>query len=532
MSLSDLPEFDELFVVSDLHFGGVPGTQIFKEGPRLAQTIRRLAALPSERVALVLAGDVVDFLAAPDVQNAAAARYLDTRAPIRELDRIRADPAFSPVFDALKAFVATAGRRLVIILGNHDVELALPQSRRWLLETLAPDDITAQGRIELALDGWGWSARVGGKRVLVVHGNEVDDWNVVDHKALLDVNRALMRGLPPPEWKPNAGTKLVIDLMNRVKRNYPMVDLVKPENAAAVPIVAALDPGANVDLMAFLRTMGVRTRDKVRLAAGFLGEEQGDQQEQDRPLTDAELFDLYLAPVLQAPVPGSTSAEANAGSTSPGGSAGPRASGGRPLDPQQAAVAEMLWKAKKTADAGADPRDLSGEGMLGAWDRVRDFFSAGKPGSELMRKALAKWWLKDDATFEIDTVDQTYEDLDRIVGAEVDFLIAGHTHLHRALERKRARGRYYFNSGTWIRLIQLTRSTLEDPDKFATVWEAFSQPTIQALDDIPGLVLRTTTVVGIHDGSHDNGGRAYGQLYIAQDDGSLADVANSRFPRP
>ena len=41
------------------------------------------------------------------------------------------------------------------------------------------------------------------------------------------------------------------------------------------------------------------------------------------------------------------------------------------------------------------------------------------------------------------------------IAPEVDFVVAGHTHLARSLPRKKGEG-FYFNSGTWIRLIRLT----------------------------------------------------------------------------
>ena len=39
--------------------------------------------------------------------------------------------------------------------------------------------------------------------------------------------------LEPSEWGPNAGTKMVKDVMNEVKRRYAWIDLLKPETQAA-----------------------------------------------------------------------------------------------------------------------------------------------------------------------------------------------------------------------------------------------------------------------------------------------------------
>ena len=61
----NIPRFDELYSVSDLHMGGAePGSQIFNSGPELAGLIEFLRAKPG-MVALVINGDMVDFLAEP-----------------------------------------------------------------------------------------------------------------------------------------------------------------------------------------------------------------------------------------------------------------------------------------------------------------------------------------------------------------------------------------------------------------------------------------------------------------------------------
>ena len=65
--MPELPDFDDLYVVSDLHMGGLPGFQILRETARLAGFIRRLATqTPERRLALVLNGDVIDTLAEDD----------------------------------------------------------------------------------------------------------------------------------------------------------------------------------------------------------------------------------------------------------------------------------------------------------------------------------------------------------------------------------------------------------------------------------------------------------------------------------
>src|SRR5262249_33820001 len=83
--------------------------------------------------------------------------------------------------------------------------------------------------------------------------------------------------------------------------------------------------------------------------------------------------------------------------------------------------------------------------QLGFWSATRDFVT-GKPKHEVLREALEH--LDHDRSFDPESPDDTFRDLDAMVGAEIDLLLAGHTHLERSLPRSRGRG-HYFNSGTW-----------------------------------------------------------------------------------
>src|SRR4051812_28981967 len=160
---------DEAYVVSDLHLGGAAPFQIFREGPALAALIDGLGRKGAGmRCALVINGDFVDFLAERP------ARHFDAEGAVAKLRRIASDPAFAPVFDALRAFVGAPGRVLAITLGNHDVELALPWVRQALQDLLCGGDEARAGRLAWSLDGEGVLLRIGsgaGPRVLCVHGN-------------------------------------------------------------------------------------------------------------------------------------------------------------------------------------------------------------------------------------------------------------------------------------------------------------------------------------------------------------------------
>jgi UDP-2,3-diacylglucosamine pyrophosphatase LpxH len=458
-----MEQLDQVHVISDLHLGGEPGHQIFDQGALLGGVIDHLRArAPGKRVALVLNGDIVDFLAAP------GASYLDPTGAVDKLEAILVDPAFQPVFQALARFVRAEGRTLVLGLGNHDVELALPEVAERLLQEICGDDAAARGRARLATDGTGYACRVGGKRALCVHGNDVDPWNIVDHTALRRVIQALKLGREPPAWEPNAGTRLVIDIVNGLKRSFPVVDLIKPETRPVLSILLALEPSQLGAARRFARGAARLLVDDVRVGRGFLGArapvEPGEPGAPALPQSDDAALAMLLQPNPKAATPARRGAD-------------------------------LLAEVERLYEEGRDPLDLSSEdGKLG-WGRLTWDVILGREPLRELRESLAQW-LKEDKTFAVDTKDRTFERLDAMVGADVDYLIAGHTHLARALPRREGKG-FYFNTGTWIRLIQLTEAMLRDDASFSPVFAALRRRTLAALDAEPGLVRRHPTMVSI-----------------------------------
>ena len=115
------------------------------------------------------------------------------------------------------------------------------------------------------------------------------------------------------------------------------------------------------------------------------------------------------------------------------------------------------------------------------------------------------------------------------IGGEIDFVIAGHTHLERALRRRKGRG-WYFNSGTWVRLIRLEKDVLKDKDRFRAVFGAFQAGSMATLDGFAGLVLRRLTVVAIWS----DGAGTHGELRrvgLSPAGPLVSPVANSQFTR-
>jgi len=481
-----LPTFDELHVISDLHLGGEEGFQIFNAGAEAQWLIDRLATeSPDRKIALLINGDLVDFLAERPAQ------YFDPGNAVTKLNRIARDRSFEPVWQALKRFTQKKNRWLIINLGNHDVELALPWVRSCLLDVLAGAGEAARGRVVLSFDGAGFLCKVGNATILCVHGNEVDDWNVTDHETIRRIGRDIVHGCPVESWIPNAGTQMVIDVMNGLKHQFPFIDLLKPEAQGVVPTLMALAPDQRDRLLAVAGTARRLVWDKIKRSAGLLGAEAAG------------------------------------------------AAGGLPARSVSAAVfasdsrdhAEILLReAEERMRRDVEPISLvAGDTQgtyLGGFTALKKLFQ-GQSTSEVLREALEE--LREDRSFEPQTEDDTYKSLDQQMGAEIHFLVAGHTHLERALRRKKGQG-FYFNTGTWVRLIRLEGRVLESEETFKEVFEAFKKGTMDALDSLPGLILRRLTVASFRIDS----GKTRGELrHVEMEAGSLTlkEVPASQFIR-
>jgi UDP-2,3-diacylglucosamine pyrophosphatase LpxH len=255
---------ESLFVISDLHLGGDTGFQICtaRGRRRLAAFIHAIPTLlaPGQQAHLVLAGDIVDFLAEKPFAAFTAEDALATRKLARLMDH--GDTA--DVWTALRELVS-AGHSLTLLLGNHDLELSLPGPRRLLHQRIG------HRGVEFLYDN---QAFIRGP-VLIEHGNRYDDWNVVHHDALRSVRSALSRREEPPPMRTVAGSELVVGVMNELKRQYAFIDLLKPENEAALPLLAVLEPGMFRKLKELSRVARQKARTWIRRDDGGAPEDRG-----------------------------------------------------------------------------------------------------------------------------------------------------------------------------------------------------------------------------------------------------------------
>ena len=422
----------QVYIISDLHLGGVyeepndpsgRGFRICTQVPKIAALVSALAAKPADgpAVELVVNGDMVDFLAE---REAAPPNWVPfTPDPAQAADKLGAIIDRDRVlFDAFGTLLQQ-GRRLTLLLGNHDIELALPRVRRRLESEIG---VAPQHDFRFIHDG---EAYVIGE-ALIEHGNRYDQFNVVDNDALRRVRSLQSRNQPIPEkyaFAPPAGSRMVAEVINPIKSSYRFIDLLKPEGGSVVPMLLALEPGYR-KILGKVTTIAIASR-KHRLEEaalpGFGGDISSAAAEPD-PL-DAVLSDAMGedAAAFQQAVGAGDDATAGFGEDI------------STLD----TVNRNLGMAKLLFSKNND--DI--EGRLPA----------------LLKAVRA---LQDDKTFDRST--ETYtEYLDAandLAKGGFTYVIFGHTHLPKDVGIHG--GGRYLNSGTWADLIKFPTEILIGDD--------------------------------------------------------------------
>ena len=242
----------KVYVISDLHLGGLPPTAT-ERGFRMMKHPKELAAfirgIPGKRSAgvsaeLVINGDFVDFLAH---DHGAAQRWkpfaYGKGEALRAFEAI-ASGFDAPVFEALGELVKTC--RLTVMLGNHDLELSLPEVREAFLKRLG--DAPASN-VRFQYDGE--ALEVGD--AVIEHGNAHDPANAVDFDGLRYLRAIRTRGhfdlaLQRRAFEAPSGSKLVATIMNPLKERYSFIDLLKPESEALYALLLAIEPDSKDEL--------------------------------------------------------------------------------------------------------------------------------------------------------------------------------------------------------------------------------------------------------------------------------------------
>ena len=311
---------------------------------------------------------------------------------------------------------------------------------------LAGDDVAAQGRVSFSTQGMGFACLVGRARVFCTHGNEVDAWNMVDYDALRELAISqnavgcLIARVGCPTRAPSCQGC-------HDQRQTQYADRPPQSGDPGCPwTLVVIDPSqAKIEkitssLAAYLKQL----KGTLKLW-GWLSVEEPPVSAVDQPVPQ------LLGPNLLAAVQGPGSSSAT-----------------DPTEMLRQAERAFVEPRRRQTVASGTPETLGLPGMV--WDRLR-----GVDPAEALRQAL-KDWLSKDRSFDITERDQTFRDVTTRVGAAVDFVVTGHTHLERALRIQDGIDRFYYNCGTWIRLLRFTDFVLEAPRSFASLPSSCRRP--------------------------------------------------------
>jgi predicted phosphodiesterase len=439
-------EFNRAFVVSDLHLGGVAGFQMFSAGIQFKKLCENIAALTNNDnpTLLLINGDFVDFLAEPDANywNGTTATWL--------LTNIAGRREFKPVFEGLQKFVSKPGSRLVIVLGNHDLELSLPDVKAKLVELIAGNVESRRSRIEFSLDGTGYRFQVGSATALATHGNEVDKSNFTRFDILNQIIRELqLDGVSQvaASWKPSAGTVFVIDAVNKLKKQFPFVDLLKPESVAflCLVILAPSNLAMADEFASMVASTSLNERNRPASERRFL---ELDPADSDGPRLGGAALERKANAFVRKPnlnvddlIYGSTD-----------GTLG---------------VSDWIESARTAVTNLAD-KSIRVVTDTGEWVGNRLSEASKIAHAAALRNALKL--LVENESPQVRTAGEADLDLLKVVKRNYDVVFAGHTHARRFCSVG-TNVRHFVNTGTWAGLMSIRAEDVSNSDRFRKIYD-------------------------------------------------------------
>lgn len=453
-----MPVAKRVYVISDLHLGGAPGKNEENRGFRMCTNEKKLKEFIDARteeqkgdlqVELVINGDMIDFLAEdyPDREKWTPFKKTPELAE-QVFNRIADRPQVDNVFKSLRALLE-AGGEVTILLGNHDVELSLQSVRAELTKALEAE---GNPKFRMLCEGQAYTIDT----AIIEHGDQCDRWNQVDYGDLILARAEESRTRDPKDtlrFDPPAGSKLVSEVMNPIKKDYKFVDLLKPEETGVVLILLALKPtyAAKIVEVAPLIYESIKDYQPRTFEARSVGEAASVQ---DRSVEEDPLL-MYLMSKRK-------------------GRFGPLESDFDYLGSTKGARAPAFRDSPSGARAirfGA-PRGVT-DWIGGFYNGVREFL-AEAIGGAIAEMSLALLLdslrlLQDETTFdrtEVNEEDSYYKRALELAEKGYKYVILGHTHLAKRI--KIGEDAVYFNTGTWADLIEIPDTILNGDRDAAT----------------------------------------------------------------
>lgn len=216
-------------IISDLHIGRNDDFDIFKSATKAAALSGLLSSVDDQSVELVVNGDFVDFL------QLTPWKAIGRETALKKIGEITQASAYA--FEIFGKFLSNPEHRMVVLLGNHDVELAYPEVWAKVEKAILASAPGAGDRLELVGLRNTYRPRINGLMAHIEHGNADDPWNALDYGRLFNDSETCAKKFAYPP-----GTDFVFDVMNDFKEHFRFVDLLKPEMPAVPLILLALQP--------------------------------------------------------------------------------------------------------------------------------------------------------------------------------------------------------------------------------------------------------------------------------------------------
>jgi UDP-2,3-diacylglucosamine pyrophosphatase LpxH len=231
-------------IISDLHMStGDPEIEAFRadQEERLVRMLAYYATgrYRDEPVELIINGDWLDFLFSPPFL--AHLRYTTPEIALQKLAGIV--PAHERAFAAVRAFLGVPGKRVTVLLGNHDIELRFAAVRAAVVQAIfgAPSPPEAQN-----LRFWMRRVYQPYPDVYIEHGNAYDAYNIAP--GLYDIPD---NGPEPPQLELPFGSVFVERVYLRLKEHFPYLDRFDPplSHAHFLALLLVLDKPLVIELL-------------------------------------------------------------------------------------------------------------------------------------------------------------------------------------------------------------------------------------------------------------------------------------------
>ena len=396
-----------VIVISDLHLGGNPAMM---GRPKLLESFidslhRNL--MRDEKLELVIAGDFIDFLS---IEPYAAI----TTDPIEAVDKLKTvisnESKFASVFDALKRHIAH-GHKITVLVGNHDLELAIPEVQKALQYRLN----ASCEYLNFVDDGRAY--RIG--NALIEHGNAYDGANANDWDGIRHINSSLSRGKSPERnVRASVGSQIVHEIVNLLKDRYPFLPTLQPEGELLVLLLLTFEPELKYDANTIRQLFKILKGNALSKAPPEYGESPISANVNNIPY-DAEIKKLFSEEFAH-------------------------------LESNEEPISIRSW-IKKWRNENQDSLSFI----------LRNGKSISSEKLKKLRLGISRIVNSDDSESSVGPTHQYGVAAENILKkiTDLEVVVMGHTHLPRKIENEFG---VYINTGTWINRFRVPDKALND----------------------------------------------------------------------